>query len=272
MRKLGRQQMIALAGGYMAAVVAHDPSRAPLHARLRSTENGADLKPGEAHWQGIDCFHGEQFFADEQTQQIIAMGAAGRAGGLWPWALRLRFEEGGIIESETVLSTDPKGPFSDVEQLLKPDIIYDAPVPASRANDRDGLRASADRYWQGLENSDGSIPRFSYRCDKYDNGAKTTNTLRTLLSPDKTVHSCASALDHTRSARPLARERRYPVLDVERGVVASFVIVDFHPIPNSPRPDAGSFYMMGVFKVVDDEIRIVDEIREILPLGARSGW
>jgi NAD(P)-dependent dehydrogenase (short-subunit alcohol dehydrogenase family) len=75
-------------------------------------------------------------------------------------------------------------------------------------------------------------------------------------------------------ARPhdRARERRYPVLDTELGVAVGFVMVDFHPIPGSPRPDAGSFYMMGVFKVVDGELRVVDEIREILPLGALSGW
>ncbi len=31
-------------------------------------------------------------------------------------------------------------------------------------------------------------------------------------------------------------------------------------------------YMLGIFKVVDGELRIVDEIREIRPLGAASGW
>lgn len=44
-------------------------------------------------------------------------------------------------------------------------------------------------------------------------------------------------------------------------------MVDFHPIPGRPRPDAGFMYRMDVFKVADGEIRIVDEIREILPLG-----
>ena len=53
---------------------------------------------------------------------------------------------------------------------------------------------------------------------------------------------------------------------------ASLVVVDFHPIQGHPRPDAGAMYMLGVFKVVDDEIRIIDEIREILPLKASSGW
>jgi hypothetical protein len=31
-------------------------------------------------------------------------------------------------------------------------------------------------------------------------------------------------------------------------------------------------YMLGLFKVVDGELRIIDEIREFLPLGASAGW
>lgn len=272
MTHLAYTQMIDSARRYLAAVVRHDPSSVPLHPALRSTENGQDLKLGEGYWQYIERFAGELFFADAQSQQVVMMGVAYHHAQPWPFALRLRFENERTIESECVISTDGNGHFSDVEQLLKSDIIYEAPVPLSRRCNREELRDAADSYWEGLQRSDGSIPRFHYRCDKYDNGAKTTNTLRTLLSPDATVHTCASALDHTRPARPFARERRYPVLDEERGVAASFVVIDFHPIPGRPRPDAGSFYMMGVFKVVDGELRIVDEIREILPFGAASGW
>lgn len=269
---LERNGMLALAKRYLSAVVQRDPAAASLHAALRATENGKDIRPGEAYWQLIERFAGELFFIDTHTQQLIMMGAAYHHERPWPFAVRLRFEDRQIVESEVVISTDGKGHFADVEQLLKADIIYDAPVLPELANTRDELRAAADSYWEGLQRSDGSLPKFHYRCDKYDNGAKTTNTLRTLLSPDATVHTCASALDHTKPARPLARERRYPVLDVQHGVAASFVMLDFHPIPGKPRPDAGSFYMMGVFKVVEGEIRIIDEIREILAFGATSGW
>ena len=269
---LTRAELIGLGRRYLSAVVRHDPTAAALHRDLRATENGREIRPGEGYWRRIEGFAGEQFFVDQQTQQVVMMGVAYHDSRPWPFALRLRIEGGAARESEVVVSTDAKGHFADVEQLLKPDILYDAPIPPSRAANREALRAAADSYWEGLERSDGSIPRFHYRCDKFDNGAKTTNTLKTLLSPDATVHTCASALSHTRAARPRARERRYPVLDTELGVAASFVMVDFHPIPGSPRPDAGSFYMMGVFKVVDGELRVVDEIREILPLGALSGW
>ena len=198
---LERDHLVGIAGTYLRAVERHDPAGAPLHKALRSTVNGKELRPGDAYWQDTEGFAGEQFFTDTAAQQIVMMGAAYRMGRPWPWALRLRIEAGDIIESEALSSTDPKGHFADVQQLLKPDILYEAPVSPVRAVDRQTLRAAADSYWEGLQRSDGSLPRFHYRCDKYDNGAKTTNTLRTLLSPDATVHTCASALDHTKPAR-----------------------------------------------------------------------
>ncbi|KQM20779.1 hypothetical protein [Novosphingobium sp. Leaf2] len=267
-----REQLIGQMDAYLAAVAAGDVAAVDLAPGFRSTENAATVQPGEGLWRSNVRFAGIQSFADAHSGQVVCMGVAFLEDQPRPFSQRLLIHEGSLVEAEAIISTDGKGHFADVEQLLKPDIIYGAVVPPHRRSDRAGLQDAADRYWEGLEQSNGLIPRFNYRCDKYDNGAKTTNTLRTLLSPDGKVHSCSSALNDTRAARPKARERRYPVLDTELGVAATFVAVDFHPIPDHPRPDAGAMYMMGVFKVVDGELRIVDEIREFLPLGAPIGW
>jgi hypothetical protein len=257
---------------YLRAVSNDAPTTLSVAPGFRYTENGVPLTIGEGLWQDKPRFEGIQAFADAVTGQVVCMGVAFLNDQPRPFAQRLCLKGNELVEAEAIISSDPKGHFADVAQLLKPDIIYSAIVPPHRRVDRDGLRDAADRYWEGLEQSDGLIPRFNYRCDKYDNGAKTTNTLRTLLSPDGKVHSCASALNDTRAARPRARERRYPVLDTELGVAGSFVVVDFHPIADHPRPDAGAMYMLGIFKVVDGELRIVDEIREFLPLGTSIGW
>ncbi len=272
--RLGRRgELIAIAKGYLAAAVARDPSTLRLAGTFRATENAKDVSIGEGlMWVGRTEFPAIQYFPDPETDQIVVMGAVRDSESLSPFMLRLKTTADQIAEAEAIVSPNRTGHFSDVAQLLKPDVIYDAPVPRERASDRAQLRAAADSYWTGLQESDGSLARFGYRCDKYDNGAKTTNTLRTLLSPDATVHTCASALNATRAARPIARERRFPTADVQLGVVTSLVMVDFHPIPDSPRDDAGTFYMLGVFKVVDGEFRNIDEIRIILPLHSVSGW
>jgi hypothetical protein len=272
MADLDRQGLIDLARRYVAAVIAHDPRRAPLHADARSTHNGVALQAGEGYWRDIERVGGEHFFVDAQTAQVILMGAALRAGRPWPWALRLRIQSGEIIESESLLSSEAKGFFADAERLLESDIIYDAPVPPRRALDRAGLRAAADSYWVGLQSGNGELPKFHYRCDCFQNGAKITHNMRMLLSADAAIHTCASALKHAARAQPRVRELRYPVLDVERGVAAGFVMVDFAAVPDAGRREAGSSYMMSVVKVVDGRLRIIDEIRESMPLGATSGW
>jgi hypothetical protein len=263
-----RQAMV----DYLAALSEGDSTRLRLAQNFRSTENGQVIRFDEGLLSSRPRFSGIQSFGDTVSGHVVCIGVAYVGDRPRPFAQRLRFLGDELAEAEAIVSTDSKGHFADVEQLLKPDVLYQAIVPSHRRAAREGLRKAADLYWEGLQQSDGSIPRFNYRCDKYDNGAKTTNTLRTLLSPDGKVHTCASALNDTRAARPRARERRFPVLDTELGVAASFVVVDFHPIPERPRPDAGAMYMLGLFKVVDNELRVIDEIREFLTLGASSGW
>ncbi|MFD4605740.1 hypothetical protein ACFWPQ_47990 [Streptomyces sp. NPDC058464] len=267
----GQRALAALGAGFLESLTSHDPGKARLAPSFRATENLREVPVGAGLWETAEDFLGLLTFIDPAQSQLVHLGVA-VAGGHRPFALRVKAEGGLLTEAETILGSDVKGHFADVDQLLKPDIIYGAPVPPDRASDRDGLLRVADSYWRGLQESDGSLVPVGYRCDRYDNGKKITNTLTTLLSPDAAVHTVASCLNATRGARPRVRGRRFPVLDVAHGVAVSLAVADFHPVPSSPRPDSGSFYVVAVFKVVDQEIRIIDEIREIMPLGTPCAW
>jgi len=240
-------------------------------ASFRFTENGADVTPGGGRLATAECFTGLQVYADQASGQVVLAGLAEFGDGRDAFALRLRIEAGLVTEAETVLSTGRTGFFNAVDELAKPDIVYLAPVPEARRSRADELIRIANSYWEGMEHGDGSGVPVGYRCDSFHNGKKVTNNLELLLSPDKAVHTVASIIACTRPARPTIVERRFPIVDVELGLVVSLVVADFHPIPNG-RPDNGSFYMAVIFKIVDHEIRIFDEIREILPLGTTSGW
>ncbi|MDB6011601.1 MAG: hypothetical protein JWL65_3851 [Gammaproteobacteria bacterium] len=254
---------------YLGSLLRHAPACPALAPGCRATVNA--VATGVTSLPPIDDFPALQIFTDPQRGEVAVAGVAKIAGALHPFALRLRVESERILEAEALLSNTSKGHFADVEQLLKPDVLYDAPVALERASDRAGLTAAADSYWTGLQESDGSIPKFAYRCDRFDNGKKITNNLSILLSPEAAVLTCASGLNATRPARPVARNRRFPVLDVSLGVVVSFVLVDFKPNPQIKLPGM-THYMMGLFKIVDGEIRSLDEITEKLPFGSPSGW
>ncbi|QUD90204.1 hypothetical protein [Phenylobacterium montanum] len=257
-----------LADRYLESVVRRDPTYAPLAPAARASLNAKPV-PTDVLPEVID-FPALQIFMDSDQGGVVMLGVAMGTEGPRPYAVRLQVQDGRISEVETLLSSVTKGHFADVDQLFRPDVLYDAPVPPVRAVDRDRLRAIADSYWTGLQESDGSIPPFAYRCERFDNGKKITNNLSILLSPEAAVLTCASSLTATRPARPSPRSRRFPVLDVGLGVAASLVLVDFGP--NTLGFPPMTHYMMAIFKVVDGEIRCIDEISEKLPFGAPSPW
>lgn len=252
---------------FLAGRAAGNPANGSATARW--SENNAFASGGATP---IEAFPAVQLFADPLQAQAAAIGVARVAGQLRPYAVRLAMDGERIVEVEEILSSASHGHFADVDRLLLPDVLYEGAIPPHRAGDRDKIMRRADSYWQALQESDGSVARFAYRCDRYDNGKKITNNLSILLSPDAAVHSPASCVTATRPARPIARNRRFPIIDTERGVVVSFVLVDFHPAPHLDRPDCGTFYMAGLFKISDDEIRSLDEISQILPLGIAEIW
>ena len=239
---------------------------------FRFTENGRDVTAGGARLVKAESFTGLHTYVDDRRGQVVTMGLACLEGANNAFALRLAVSSGQVSEAEAVVASDRHGHFSDVDQLTRPDVLYRAPIPEGRASDEAELRSIADGYWESLEVGDGSMVPVDYRCDSFHNGKKVTNNLSILLSPDATVHTVETLVNGTRGARPTVRDRRFPVVDPDLGVVVSFTMVDFHPDPNRHRPDSGSFYLATIFKIADARIRIFDEIREILPLGATSGW
>ncbi len=268
-----RDVLIELGKRYIAAVARNSPQDVPLGTDFRSTENGQPTPPGEGWWKEVTSFPGfPTWLCDEEAKSVVAFGAVERGDGCQPFALRLAIDGGRVNEAETIISSSRKGFFADADQLICSDVLYDAPVEPARACDRDALRRIADSYWIALGESDGSLVQIDHRADRFANGKKVTNNLELLLSPDRAVHSIASMLTGTRPARPRVREKRFPILDVARGVAATFAIVDFADDPSNPRPDTGSFYILNALKIVDGRIRIIDAIHEITRRGTVSGW
>ena len=73
------------------------------------------------------------------------------------------------------------------------------------------------------------------------------------------------------------RDRRYPVIDAERGLVLGLVFFD-HPGPvrgsGSPARFAApnSYLIWEMFKVSSGLIRRIEAIMATFPYGMRSGW
>src|SRR5262245_48899760 len=89
---------------FLAAVVAHDPKKAPLSTDIKYTENNQVIDVGDGFWktaQGIGRY--KHYFADPEFGQVAFMGTMMEAGAPLLYSLRLRIELGRITEAEAIL-------------------------------------------------------------------------------------------------------------------------------------------------------------------------
>jgi hypothetical protein len=78
---------------YLAALVAHDPKRAPLSKDAKYTENNQVIDVGDGFWktvQGIGKYR--HYFADPEIGQVAFMGTMMEAGAPLLHSLRMRIE------------------------------------------------------------------------------------------------------------------------------------------------------------------------------------
>ena len=134
--------------------------------------------------------------------------------------------------------------------LAEPDTLYDAVVPRERRSSRAQLIAVVNGYLEGISKHDGSIPKFSYRCDRYNAGFRWTNNPAN--PPSKGGGTCATALDGLTGQAVV--NVRFPVVDVTHGVAVVLFI-----IPHGERKVQGATNVAEVIKVVDGKIRSIEE-------------
>ncbi|MFW9875885.1 MAG: hypothetical protein ACFFG0_22515, partial [Candidatus Thorarchaeota archaeon] len=154
---------------------------------------------------------------------------------------------------------------------------WDAAIPESDRLTREELIRIADSYFEGIENMDGSIVMFHPDCQRKENGIKTTN------NHDLLNFSTQARLYHMDYIKKV-RERRYPIVDFDRGLVWGMVVFDIpgtnledrqlpvgsilHDLRAKPR----SLLLHETFKIEDGLIRDIYAFMTNTPLNATHGW
>ncbi len=97
-----RACLIKLTDQYIAAVVAHDPSKAPLAPDIVFVENIKRIKPGEGLWKTVTAgpTSFKIYIPDEDMQEAAWMGVLQSDGKPVEMALRLKVKNGKIVEAE----------------------------------------------------------------------------------------------------------------------------------------------------------------------------
>jgi hypothetical protein len=153
-----RAQLEEAITAYLAALAAHDPSRLPLAAEYRFTENGVAIPLGEALWVTLDRLGEYRVdYLDTEAGQAAAHVSfvENGLGGLL--ALRLKLDGGLISEIETILYRG--APMALAMPPVDP-VWFEAEAADTRL-DRAGLAQETENYLRAVSTSDGSKVRFN---------------------------------------------------------------------------------------------------------------
>ena len=134
---------------YLNALVAQDPSKAPLAANVRFTEDSKDLKVGDGFWKTATRLGDyRQDFIDVKEQVIASWVIVEESGRPAKLTARLKVANGKITEIETLVGHAGDRVVGGATMVIRPDMGI-AP-PAGQKNSREELIRIADHYPRGL--------------------------------------------------------------------------------------------------------------------------
>jgi hypothetical protein len=278
---------------YLSALIAHDPSRLPLSADVRYSENEQRMDIGDGFWHTATAIGNyRHYFADPESGQVGYMGTMIEGSNKLLYALRLRVELGRITEAESAIYRPGGAPFdgvADMDKMGRPEAIWLDPVPADKRMTRQELIAVANAYFEGLQNNDGKgYYPFTDDCHRLENGYPTTNNPS--ANPPRSGFD-AFALDcktqfKSGYYRIVTRihHRRFPVVDVERGVVYAYCVFDHagnvhkYTLTDGREVDMSFFsrpssiQVTEAFLIEDGLIRRVEMVGSSAPYHTNPPW
>jgi hypothetical protein len=216
-----RQCLIDATDAYVAAMVAHDVSQAPLSDEVVFVENVTKMRPGEGLWTSI--VEGPSSFAihvpDEanQTAGYLAMmtyrGPPQAPQGASPEqraalatqpaieqpvivAIRLEFDpRGRIVQAEHLLSGVREAQMPNL-QSPRPGIF--TARPAAQRKPHDELIDIGASYYDALDDNNGELAPISPDSERHENGMITASG----------THSTGPAIPGTEATPQVARDSR----------------------------------------------------------------
>jgi hypothetical protein len=247
---------------YLAALAARDPKRLPLSADLKYSENDQMMQIGDGFWKTVESVGNyKHIFTDPDAGQVVFMGTMHEAGKPLLMSVRLRIQLGRITEAEAIYFRQGGGGPANIAALdapgYKPEDMWFKSLPPAQRLSRPEMISIADAYFSGLEKNDGkgvngtgTYP-FTDDCDRIENGSHTTNVPRPANEPKDAINGFA--LDCMSQFKlgyyfvvQAIHDRRYPLVDAERGVVWAHVVFDQGTVKSGVLSD-GRPYTFGFF-------------------------
>jgi hypothetical protein len=251
---------------YLDALAKHDPSKLPVAASVKFTENGKELKLGEGFWKTAGASTYRLYAIDPQAGDAAAQAVVAENGELDTFFVRLKVKARKISEAETLVCRKGQAGFFAPEKMTAAPALYGEPVKDSERSVRSQLIDDASAYFTAVQTEgtkDYHSAPLSPAMNRFENGVQTTN-VPVLGSP---AMSGAEQLDKGIFKGLVIDHRRFPVVDEEHGVVVGLVLM--HANVNG---QMGGILISEMFKIAGKQIQQVQAVMVNVPNDSTTGW
>ena len=238
---------------YLAAVVAHDPSRAPLAEGYRQTENAMVVAAGKGIWRSVTALGKVQHhYLDPVTGGAGFYGTLveGERGSIA--TVRLLIEDRQVTEAEWVIgrfdtgTPQADGPGATSVEGAEMTQPRSDRLPLARRTSRRAMIAAANGYFDSVQSGDTTLLKAAPMWVRLENGIGTGEGAGGArrgggLYPGRAAAQAQGAVQGGATAAGAASNgevcggicnvaaRRYPIVDEEAGVVLGMVVFQRPP-------------------------------------------
>jgi hypothetical protein len=274
---------------YLTALAARDASSLPVASDVKFTENGTVLKLGEGLWGTANGLGKFRLYTDDPAE-----GEVGFIGVVKEWdrpailVLRLKIADKKITEIETIVNRDIPGATA-LDKIGTPDPVLTATVPDAERGSREELIKISGRYFSDLERSNGNGANlFTADCNRIEGGSQTTNNPAIDASRPYSYPIFGMGCEGQFKTGffkfvTRIRDRRFVVVDRERGLVFAFVFFDHNGTVKTLTTNDGATFPESlrhpftweigvVFKIEKGKIRFIQGVPTQAQYGLKPGW
>ena len=274
---------------YLAALVAHDPSRVKFAPNVEFVENLTPMKPGEGLWKTASALPTtfKIYVPDPVSGEVGFMCIMQESDKPIDFALRLKIRDGQIVEAEHLIARNLRENSLKNLQTPRPGLLATVP-PGDRVPRAEMLTIGAS-YYEALVSADANNAPFADDCVRRENGMQTTSN----PPPDKPGFASLGALGcaaqlKTGTFNYIKRiePRRVEIADSETGLVfglsqfrhpmtqTTFEIVGVPGVDHNDMSKTKPFDMPAahIFKVSGGKIHEIEAMGFVAPYDSKTGW
>jgi hypothetical protein len=277
---------------YIAAMVAHDPSKVQFASDVKFVENTIPMMPGEGLWKTAAAAPStfKIYVADPVAEQVGFMCVMQEhdKDGDKPiqLGLRLKLKDGKITEAEHLIARGLRENSLKNLETPRPGLL--ATVPPAERTPRDQMLKIGEGYYTALVTADSNNEPFADDCLRHENGMQTNGN-----PPSKTpgmgitgsMGCTAQIKTHTFDYITRIEPRRVWIADPETGLVFGLSqfrqpmeqnFVKIVGVPGLEKIDmpfkAFDLPAAHIFKIQGGKIHEIEAMGFTMPYNSKTGW